>query len=276
METKFNQSLQKKKRFSLRPDWQERLPVKPVVAAIFAVLLLTVLVLVNQPTQSVLNSAEMDMVREKGLLRIGVDTDIPGLYRQGEGLEADIGNALGALIFEDTDRVVFVETDRYTAVWQMADGYIDLALVSMPSFSGSAYGRSEEPFFVDECVLLGYETGPLAGKTVAVLQETPCQTLLYQYLEEHEPEMVVRPAADYYSMLVMLRAGAVDAVCVPETVVPTLWEAGMKRYEGNIGTIPYHAISEQGHVLSDLCSELFWDWQADGTFENWYRENGLE
>ena len=77
-------------------------------------------------------------------------------------------------------------------------------------------------------------------------------------------------------MLVMLRAGAVDAVCVPETVVPTLWEAGMKRYEGNIGTIPYHAISEQGHVLSDLCSELFWDWQADGTFENWYRENGLE
>ena len=274
METKFNRTIRTKKKFSLRPDWQERLPLRAVLIATGCVLLLAVLVLVNRPTETVLNSAEMDMVRNRGMIHIGVDTDVEGLYVDGVGLEAILGTAITERIFSESDHVTFVETDRYSAPWRMADGEIDLALVSMTSFPGSDYGRSETPFYTDTCVLMGYETGSLTGKTIAVLQETPSQELLYRYMEAYEPELVVRECADYYSMMVMLRSGAVDAVCMPDTVAKTMQEARMHRY-GDLGSISYHAIAPKEDILLELCSELLWEWQKDGTLLKWQTECGL-
>lgn len=274
METKFNRTLRTKKKFSLRPDWQERLPLRAVLIATACVLLLAVLVLVNRPTETVLNSAEMDMVRSRGMLYIGVDTDVAGLYENGSGLEAIIGTAVSERIFEEADHVTFVETDRYSAPWRMADGQIDLALVSMPSFSGSDFSKSDVPFYTDTCVLMGYETGGLAGKTIAVLQETPCQELLYRYMEAYEPELVVRECADYYSMMVMLRSGSVDAVCMPKTVADTMQENRMRQY-GDLGSVSYYAIAPKDDVLLELCSELFYEWEKDGTLLKWQTECGL-
>ena len=71
METKFNEQLKPKKKRLLRPGWQDKLPIKPILAATAAVLLITVLVLINRPTATVLSSPELDVIKSTGVLRVG-------------------------------------------------------------------------------------------------------------------------------------------------------------------------------------------------------------
>ena len=277
MDTRFNESLKPKKKRLLRPGWQERLPIKPILIAIVAVFLLTVLVLINRPTASVLSSAELDVIKSAGVLRVGVDAGIEGMYLRGDGYEKALADRLGTLIFGSTEGVTTVEVDRYAAPWRMNDGEIDLAIMSMQKFPEEGFSSGKVPFFVDECVLLGYEAfDSLKGKTVAVLQETPSAKLLYDYLEKVEPELVVHAAADYYSMRVMLRAGTVDAVCVPRTVAQSWHESRAQILPVSIGKIPYYAIAKKDSVLIALCDEVFYDWQRDGTFAAWGTQYGVE
>lgn len=277
METKFNESLKPKKRHLLRPGWQQRLPIKPILFAVAAILLLTVLVLINRPTDTVLNSAELDVVKSTGVLRVGVDADVFGLYQNGSGYEKAVAEQLATLIFGNTEGLTIVPTERYAAPWRMNDGEIDLAIMSMQQFPEEGYEHSTVPFFTDSCVLLGYTSfDSLKGRTIAVLQETPAEKLLYDYLEKIEPELVVHLAADYYAMRVMLRAGTVDAVCIPRTVALTWHESRAEILPYEIGKIPYYAIAKKDSVLLTLCSEVFADWKRDGTFETWGEQYGVE
>jgi len=275
--TKFNEQLNQKKKRGLRPGWQDRLPIKPVLFAIAAVLILTVLVLINRPTSTVLSSAELDVIKSAGVLRVGVDGDLAGLYQNGDGYEKAVAEGLADLVFGHTEGLTLIGVDRYSAPWKMNDGDLDLVLMSMQAFSQEGYESSAIPFFTDRCVILAYEPfDSLAAKTIAVLEDTPSESLLYDYLESTEPELVVHPAADYYSMRVMLRAGTVDAVCVPRTVAMTWKESRTQILPFTIGEIPYYAIAKKDSVLVDLCNEAFYDWQLDGTFRNWGARYGVE
>ena len=277
METKFNESLKSKKRRLLRPGWQERLPLKPILVAAAVLLLMTVLVLINRPTESVLSSAELAVIKNTGVLRVGVDSAVEGLYQNGDGYEKAVAERLATLIFGDTEGLTILPTERYAAPWHMNDGDIDLALMSMQSFPEEGYDHSKVPFFVDSCVLLGYtQFDSLKGKTIAVLQETPAETLLYDYLEKIEPELVVHLYADYYAMRVSLRAGTVDAVCVPRTVAETWHESRAEILPFEIGKIPYYAIAKKDSVLLSLCNEVFYDWNRDGTFASVGAQYGVE
>ncbi len=277
MDTKFNEQLQPKKKRLLRPGWQDKLPIKPILVAAAFVLLLTVLMLINRPTATVLSSPELDVIKSAGVLRVGVDADLEGMYKNGQGYEREIAERFALLIFGNTDGLTFVPVDRYEAPWRMNDGELDLVLMSMTEFRQDGYEKSEIPFFVDRCVILGYDTmDTLSGKTVGVLENTPSSKLLYEYLEKEEPEMVVHPCADYYSMRVMLRAGTVDAVCLPRTVAQSWHESRTRIQRFEIGTIPYRAIAKKDSVLIDLANEVFYDWQLDGTFRDAGRTFGVE
>ena len=275
METKFNQQVSKKKWFRLRPGWQDRLPVRPLLLVAAFAVLLTLLILVNQPRSRVLNSAEMEMVRSTGVLRIGVDDGIAGLYQNGKGLETEIGLALGEAVFESTDGISFVPCTRYSALWRMYDGYIDLALLSMQSFGNDSYARNTVPFYTEDCVLMGYEEHPLEHLRVAVLSGTQAEEIAYRILDQDEPELVIVPCADYYSMLVKLRAGSVDAMCMPRTVALGYQERGMVIFSRPVGTLSYYAIAPSGSILLELCDEMFSKWTEDGTMQKWQEENGL-
>lgn len=277
METKFNEKIKQKKKRGLRPGWQEKLPIRPILVAAAAVLLLSVLVLINRPTATVLSSPELDVVKSTGVLRVGVDSGLDGMYKNGTGYERAVAENLAALIFGHTEGLSLVEVDRYTAPWRMNDGEIDLCIMSMQQFKQEGYAKSTVPFFTDRCVILAYDAfDSLAGKTVAVLEDTPSEKLLYDYLESEEPEMVVHVAADYYTMRVLLRAGTVDAVCLPRTVAVSWHESRTKILSFDIGKIPYYAIAKKDSILLDLCNEVFLDWQLDGSFSEWGRQFQVE
>lgn len=276
METKITQPIPRKKRIRLRPGWQDRLPIRPLLLIAGFALVLTLLILVNRPQSRALNAPEMEMVRAKGVLRIGVDESLPGLSQNGEGLELLIGAALCETVFQSTDSADFVPCTRYSALWRMDDGEIDLAILSMQSFDNSDYARNKVPFYVDDCVLMGYSIQPIEHLSIAVLSGTPAEKLLYRLMDEQEPGVVVVPCADYYSMLVKLRAGSVDAACMPRTAAVGHLERGLMIYPEPIGTISYYAIAPKDSILLELCDELFAAWTEDGTMAAWAEQCGLK
>ena len=279
METKFNKKVQKHRRRILPGNWQEKLPLRPVLFLLGTLLVLFVVILVNQPADSYLNNAEIDVLRRKGTLRVGVDESVYGLDQNGVGLEPTMCAALSEVIFNSADGCETTPVTRHTVTWQMSEGNVDIAIMSLNKLSGKGYLATETPFYRDPCVLMGYTVpsmADLAGKQIAVLHDTDCYAAADKYRMEQESELVLVPYAAYYDMMVALRAGSVDAVCMPRTVALTYRDKGMVLSSYALGTVDYRVIgtSEQKDVLSLIDSQLV-AWANDGTLRGWYEAYDL-
>ena len=274
METKFNKKVHKRRIRLLPGNWQEKLPLKPVLYGLGMLLVLFVVILVNQPADSYLNNAEIDVLRRKGTLRVGVDENVYGLNRNGVGLEPTMCAALSEVIFNSADGCEMATVTRHTAAWQMSEGNIDIAIMSLDTLSGKGYLVTETPFYRDPCVLMGYTVpgkGDLQGKRLAVLHDTPAYEAVTKYQKEQEPDFEIVPYAAYYDMMVAVRAGSVDAVCMPRTVALTYKEKGMVISAYALGSVNYHVIgtSEEKDLISLIDSQLL-EWADDGTLRTWY------
>ena len=279
METKFNKKVQKHRRRLLPDNWREKLPVRPVLFGLGMLLLIFVAILVNQPADSYLNNAEIDVLRKKGTLRVGVDEKIYGLNVNGAGLEPALCDALSEVIFNSADGCELQTVTRHTAAWQMSEGNVDILVMSLNKLSGKNYLVTETPFYRDPCVLMGYELparADLNEKRIAVLHDTDAYTVLSEYQEEVENGIDILSYAAYYDMLVALRAGTVDAVCMPRSQAITHREKAMVLSDYALGTIDYRIIgtSEQKDLLSLIDSQLL-TWANDGTLRAWYEAYDL-
>lgn len=240
-------------------------------------LVLSLLILLNESSQTLLNSPELDVLRSRGTLRIGVDNGITGLYQAGEGLQSDMGLLLGQTVFGSDDCVSFVPIDRHTAQMAFEDGSIDLSLMSLAQIDEKGYLSGKQPFYWEDCVLLMRNSDlPLAELEIAVLNNTLSHELLIKYEEEVESDIIIVPCAAYYDMLVKLRANTVDALCMPYSVAQTYRDPAWVYHNERIGTLYYYAISTTDNkVLLDLIDELLLDWNADGTLLQMYQLNNL-
>ena len=280
METKFNKKVQKKHRRRLLPDnWQERLPLRPVLFLLGMLLLLFLAVLINQPADSYLNNAEIDVLRKKGTLHVGIDENVYGLNQNGVGLEPALSDALSQVIFNSTDGCENRTVTRHTVEWQMSEGNIDIAIMSLDKLSGKGYLATEAPFYRDPCVLMGYTIpaqDDLAEKRIAVLHDTAAYRVLSNYQQDEENGLVIISYAAYYDMLVAVRAGSVDAACLPRSVALSYRDKAMTLSRYSLGTVEYHVIgtSEEKDLLSLIDSQLI-RWANDGTLRSWYEQFDL-
>lgn len=279
METKFNKKVQKHRRRLLPDNWQEKLPVRPVLFLLGMLLVLFVVILVNQPADSYLNNAEIDVLRKKGTLRVGMDESVYGLNQNGAGLEPALCDALSQVIFNSADGCERLAVSRHTVAWQMSEGNIDIAVMSLDALSGKNYIATENPFYRDPCVLMGYTIpakADLGDKRIAVLHDTAAYTVVSKYQQDEENGLVIVTYAAYYDMLVALRAGSVDAVCMPRTVALSHRDKGMVVSAYALGTVDYHVIGtrEEKDLLSLIDSQLI-RWANDGTLRRWYEQYDL-
>ena len=184
METRFNKKVQKHRRRLLPDNWQEKLPLRPVLFLLGLLVVVFLAILVNQPADSYLNNAEIDVLRKKGTLRVGVDENVYGLNQNGVGLEPALCMALSQVIFNSQDGCEMAPVSRHTVAWQMGEGNIDVAVMSLDKLTGKKYLVTEAPFYRDPCVLMGYslpEKGALGEKRIGVLHDTDANKVLSQY-----------------------------------------------------------------------------------------------
>lgn len=279
METRFNKKVQKHRRRLLPDNWQEKLPLRPVLFGLGMLAVILLAILVNQPADSYLNNAEIDVLRRKGTLRVGIDENVYGLHQNGVGLEPALSSALSEVIFNSADGCETRTVTRHTVTWQMSEGNIDIAVMSLDKLSGKAYLATETPFYRDPCVLMGYaipQREDLADQRIAVLHDTPAYTVLLNYQQEEESGIVVVPYAAYYDMMVALRAGSADLACMPRSVALTYRDKAMILSPYSLGTVDYHVIgtSEEKDLLALIDSQLI-EWANDGTLRAWYEAYDL-
>ena len=253
--------------------------MRPVLFLLGMLLVLFVVILVNQPADSYLNNAEIDVLRRKGTLRVGVDENVYGLNQRGVGLEPTMCDALSQVIFNSSDGCERSTVTRHTVAWHMSEGTIDIAIMSLDKLTGKGYLSTETPFYRDPCILMGY-TMPakddLAEKRIAVLHDTAAYDVVSKYQQDEENGLMIVSYAAYYDMLVALRAGSVDAVCMPRTVALSHKDKGMAISGYALGTVDYHVIgtSEQKDLISLIDSQLV-AWANDGTLRQWYEAYDL-
>ena len=279
METEFNKTVQKHRRRLLPNNWQEKLPLRPLLFGLGMLAVILVAILVNQPADSYLNNAEIDVLRKKGTLRVGIDENVYGLNVNGVGLEPALSAALSQVIFNSADGCETQTVTRHTVTWQMSEGNIDIAIMSLEKLSGKAYIATETPFYRDPCVLMGYDIparADLGGKRIAVLHDTAASEVLSKYQLDEENGLVIVTYAAYYDMLVALRAGSVDGVCMPRSVALSHREKAMVLSSYALGTVDYHVIgtSEEKDLISLIDSQLI-AWANDGTLRAWYEAYDL-
>ena len=279
METKFNKQVQKHRRRLLPDNWQEKLPLRPVLFGLGMLMLLFVAILVNQPADSYLNNAEIDVLRKKGTLRVGIDESVYGLNQNGVGLEPALCDALSQVIFNSADGCETKAVTRHTVAWQMSEGNIDIAIMSLDKLSGKSYLATETPFYRDPCVLMGYTIpaqDDLGDKRIAVLHDTAANAVLSKYQQDKESGLIIVTYAAYYDMLVAVRAGSVDAACMPRSVALSHRDKAMALSDYALGTVDYHVIgtSEEKDLLSLIDSQLV-RWANDGTLRSWYEAYDL-
>lgn len=277
METKINKKLPKGQRRQRISDWQEKLPVKLILVIAIILLVLALLIMLNESSSSLLNSPELDVLRSSRTLRVGIDTNRVGLNVDGTGYEDDLIKLLGQTIFNADDCVSFVELDRHTVLMAFEDDTIDLALMSIDAIDQKGYSACKRPFYSEPCVLLTRDSNAsFVEMQVAVLNGTPAHTLLKKSEEDIESEIIIVPSAAYYDMLVLFRAGRVDALCMPLSVAETFREPSWTYHATRVGTLNYYAVSTSDNkVLIDLIDELLLDWSADGVLTELYSKNGL-
>lgn len=276
METKFNKNLKKKSGFPrLRPDWQEHLPIRGMLIFLGVLAALFLFIVINLAGDSYLDPAEAAVIRARDILRVGVDTDTFGLSNKGDGLEIEITKALSLAVFGEEDACETVETTRQTAAQYLTDEKIDLAIMSLPSLNG--FTATELPFYIDAVVFMGYTVpDSLEGKKIAVLYNTAAAKVLTNYLKTSEIGAEAVTYAAYYDMLVALRSGTVDCVCMTRTAALSHKQGGLVIYPGNIGTVEYHIITDtMDRTLLNVCESLLRQWIEEGTVSEWYQKYHL-
>ncbi|MDD3920803.1 MAG: hypothetical protein PHO41_06520, partial [Eubacteriales bacterium] len=159
----------------------ERLRTVILIAAGLVILVLLVLLL--RPQSQLLSSPEINMLRRRGVIRIGVTENVPGLGNEGAGLEIDLARALTSMIFSKEDAesaLLLVPVTKNTAMPKLNDSDVDLLLCQRPVTTSESYACSA-PYYQDPIRLLclsEHSHMALSGAKIAVLQGSPVIAVL--------------------------------------------------------------------------------------------------
>lgn len=253
--------------------------VTVVAGVIFAVVLLAVLI---KPEPQLMNSAEVAIVRDRGVLRVGVFEDMPGFSDGGYGLERDLAVMLAQRILpergEDAAELIFV-TERTVAA-KLDKGMIDVAIAQQIRFDNPSKYDYSIPYYTDTCsfiVLPGREAADLSGKTVGTVQTCKASSLLKAAIDQGVLDVVQKNYASYPEMLEAVKNGQIDAALMRNAVVRKyLAGTELSFHKELFGRIDYAmAASLDSPAFMQIANMMLDELSSNGTLERMCLESGL-
>lgn len=249
-------------------------------AAVFVVAL--VIVLVSLPSQQLRSSPEMAIIKERGVLRVGVRTDMPGFAQDGQGFEIELAMRFAHYLLPDVPAsaaVEFVAVDARSSGAHIDNGDVDVVLALAPKDFSSSYVYSRA-YYEDACRFLcvaGKESIPLAQARVGTLQVSPLSSRLTSRLKT-EPAYVGEQIqyASYPDMLYALVAGQIDAALMPEAYARRYLDSSFALREENFGALEYALMCGTDAPALTGLFDLFLDQcEDDGALESLLKTYGL-
>lgn len=273
------------------------------IAAIVALVLFAGIL---RPEVQLMNTAEMERISQRGVLTVGVLSDVPGFAENGQGLEIELAKRFAQHILPDTPvdtAVRFVAVTGATASAKLSDGSIDVAIALMDSGMGSSFSYSYA-YYTDSCNLIvnaGDERTQLEALSIGYVQNTAAARLLLGYKDavseaeepglierilgdENEatpPETVIdtRAFASYPDLINALRRGNISAAAVSGVYCSKYAlesEFEYNEYGALLGTVGYCiAASADEPALAQLADMFIYDLEKSGELDSMLEKYGL-
>jgi ABC-type amino acid transport substrate-binding protein len=255
--------------------------VKISVAAgvILAVVLLLILI---KPEPQLMNSAEISIVRDRGVLRVGVFEDMPGFSDKGYGLERDLAVMLAERILPDRgeDSAELVPVTERTVQAKLDKGMIDVAIEQQIRFENSSKYDYSVSYYTDTCsfiVLPGSESMDISGKTVGTVQTCKASSLLKSAVDQGVLDVVQKNFASYPEMLEAVKNGVIDAALLRSAVIGKyVNKSELSVHKELFGRIDYAmAASLDSPALMQLANMMLDELRSNGVLERMTLESGL-
>lgn len=246
-----------------------------------------------------MNTPEIQRIRERGVLAVGVRDDMPLFAEGGEGFEIELAQKFAAYLLPDTAgdaAAKLITVNGKTASTKLSDGTIDAAVALMPRGASSKYVYSY-PYYTDTCSVLvksGSETTPLNELVIGFVQGTAGETRLKKYIDAHEtkvertlidrlkgrtPELpadaivfTTKAFASYPELFDALARGTVAGAAVTGAYCTRYAEEisahGFIRHETSLGNVEYAIASAADEPAVAQLAELFiYDLQKSGELD---------
>ena len=141
-------------------------------AGLFVVLLLAI---IGGTETQLMATPEVKIIEERGVLRVGIRNDIPGINGE-DGLEQALARRIAERILPEGDTencLELIEVTSMTGCTRLDDGSVDMVIaMASPAMAPTYYYSS--PYYSDECILAvmsGTSSFALKNFTVGLIQK---------------------------------------------------------------------------------------------------------
>ncbi len=225
-----------KRQLHITLSGSEGRPWRIAILAVAAGLLALLIASLSRVEPNALSSAEVRTIQERGVLRVGVRDDIPGMGFAETGLEAELGDILAQRLLPDIPKgnsVKYVTVDNMTVGPKMARGAIDVAIAMMPEGAQSKYLYSK-PYYRDPCYFITAVTTQrlvLQGIRAGCVQNTPAAALLESYV-------AARPSANLTIVKYASYPDLIEAVMEGRAEVGVMGALYIQKYQAETRVNP--------------------------------------
>ncbi len=289
----------KKRRFSpitFRGE-EGRTPRRVLFTALGAALLLVVLI-ATRSEPALMNSAEVATVWDRGVLRVGVRADMPGMAMDGEGLEIELARLLAERIMRADNSwpggqpVELVPVNAMSVAAKLSDGSIDAAVCLMPAnaYSGYAYSRAYYTDTIHFLTRAGEKGTPIQNIKIGCLQSASGTSLyvpsgavynaLAAYVEAHPDDGLAESIVAYASYEDLFRgllAGEVAAVALDGLTLGKYRDSyAFEVSPATVGSVSYAiACLNEASAIASIADMMLSDMESDGTLASLKEKYGL-
>lgn len=268
----------KRVNFTLIGD--EGRPWRRAIAFGAGLLAVIILLLVGGTETQLMATPEVKTIEERGVLRVGIRRDMPGLNGD-DGLEQALARRIAERILPETDlenSLQLVEVSTMTSSTKLNDGTVDMVIAMMsPSMAPSYYYSSS--YYSDECILAvmsGTSSFALKNFTIGLIQDNALRNsaedaLVDAFVAENTSFVITKRAYPSYDDLITgLMKGEVGGVALTRLhfdqlktqydIVPTSL---------SFGTVDYCVMTASDNsILADIAGMVINDlWESGEMYE---------
>ncbi|GHV53330.1 amino acid ABC transporter substrate-binding protein [Deltaproteobacteria bacterium] len=223
----------------------------------------------------------MDMLRERGVILVGVKVDSPRMstlnYKTNafEGMEVEIAKLLAKRIFGDETKIRIKPVTPQNRVDKLNKGFIDLTIGTFTILEErKKLVHFSDPYFSEGLAFLVRKDdqfsriAQLNGKTVGIAQGTAPSKPLPAMIEERGLRIKVATYPDYPIIVGALKTGEVDAFCTVRAALFGYLNENLEVMEETFHPGSYGIAVKLGNQdLLDYLNSFLNELRSDGTLE---------
>jgi len=236
-------------------------------------------------------SPELQAIKDRGTLRVGVKSDVPGLgllnttTGQYEGLEIELAHLLAQRIIGDPAAVEFTAVTADTRGKLLDEGQLDMVIATFTiREERKAYWNFSQPYFTDSVGLLVYQDSGLEtladfdGRTIAVTTGSTTQEAIEQQIADKGYDISVnfREFPTNQDCVTSLSQNEVDAFSVDKAILAGFDNDSRVILPDSFNPQEYGIATRLSSPdLTTFVNNFIIEAIADGTISTLIVENGL-